>query len=135
MDNMKEINWSSVARESIKKYIELRENPDMSPLLENLRRQKGQEYVKGRDKANSIVNFLGYRKFSLMMKKYEKKVDEIDELEMRGPPMDPWESLPTRNDILQKILNDNKLLDTDVSDAFLNGINDMFIQIRKRLVD
>jgi len=132
MEAMPEVNWSSVARTCIMQYIEVRKNPDISSLLEKLQKQKGEEYVNGRRKADDIVNDLGYSRLNLLMKKYNKKMDEITEQEIRGPEA-PWERLSSSEDIIQTLLVESKLINDDVSDAFLRGLKERLLEIEKAL--
>lgn len=132
MDALPEINWSAVAKTCIKQYIEVRKNPDISALLEKLQIQKGEEYVDGRRKADSIANDLGYSALNLLMKKYHKKFDEVQEVDMTGGPP-PWETLPSPEDIVADLLTEKKLLKNDTTDAFLKGLRDRLLEMEKIL--
>ena len=133
MDTMPEVNWSAVARTCIMQYIEVRKNPDISSLLEKLQKQKGEEYMSGRRKADDIANDLGYSGLNLLMKKYSKKMDEVTEQEITGAELLPWETLPSPEGIIQALLSENKLINNDVSDAFLKGLKERLLEIEKAL--
>ena len=133
MDSMPEVNWSSVARTSITQYIELRKNPDMSALMEKLQKQKGEEYVAGRKKAEEIADKFGYRVLDVVLKKYWKDIEGIEEMEMRGIELEPWQVEPTREDALQKILIERNLVEKDVSAEFVKGLRDRLVEIERAL--
>jgi hypothetical protein len=133
MEAMPEINWSSVAKTCIKQYIEMRKNPDISSLLEKLQKQKGEDYVNGRKKAEDIANDLGYCGLNLLMKKYWKKMDELTEEEMTNPEPEPWETRLTAEDVIQTLLVEKKLIDNDVSTEFLRGLGERLQEIEKAL--
>jgi len=132
MEAMPEVNWSSVARTCIIQYVEVRKNPDISSLLEKLQKQKGEEYVNGRKEADSIAGNLGYAELNLLMKKYRKKIDDVNEQEMTGGPP-PWETLPSPEDIITDLLTEKKLLANEASDAFLRGLRDRIEEIERAL--
>ena len=132
MESMPEINWSAVAKNSIRQYIEVRKNPDISEMLEKLRKQQGEEYVNGRKRADEIAGTCGYRVLDSIVKKYIRKVQDQDEREFtRG--IEPWESVPTSEEIIQALLFDKKLIDDDVSTEYLKGLRDRLIEIENAL--
>lgn len=133
METMPEVNWSSVARTCIMQYIEMRKKPDIFPLIEKLKAQKGEEYVNGRKKADDIAEALGYAGLNVMMKKYTNKVEATAEEEMMGPPRPPWESPLTPTDIMEQLLIEKELIESDVSEAFLRGLRDRLLEIEKML--
>jgi len=127
MEKMPEINWSAVARKCIEQYIERRKNPDVSSLLEKLQRQQGEEYVKGRRKAEEIADRLGYSELNLLMRKYQEEVDDTNVRAMQGPE-EPWDHLPSRNDIMQNLLVGKGII-KEASDEFLRGIRERLREI------
>lgn len=133
MDSMPEVNWSSVARTSITQYIELRKNPDMSALMEKLQKQKGEEYIAGRKKAEEIVDKFGYRILDIVIKKYWKDIEGIEEMDMRGIETEPWVVDLTREDVLQKILVERNLIEKDASTEFLKGLRERIVEIERAL--
>ncbi len=135
MDALQDVNWSAVAKNCIKRYIELRQKPDLSILLSKLEKEKGEEYVRGRTKADEIVLQLGYAKFNLLMKKYWKKLDELTEFEATGgaSSLPPWESMPDEYDALRDLLVEKNLIEGEISQAFLKGLRDRFKQVDNAL--
>jgi hypothetical protein len=134
METMPEVNWSSVARTCITQYIELRKKPDIAPLLEKLQKQKGEEYVNGRKKADSIAEDLGYAGLNVLMKKYRKEDNETEEWRLMGQdPSRPWEVPPSPEDIMESLLIEKKLIDADANDAFIRGLTDRLFEIEKML--
>ena len=51
MEEMKEVNWSQVARESFASYIATRKEPELSPIIKKLEKERSQQYAKGFDRA------------------------------------------------------------------------------------
>ncbi len=133
MDAYPEVSWSNVAKTGIIQYLELRKNPDMSPLLDKLQKQKGEEYVEGRKKAEEIAEKSGYRMLDILMKKYWKACSSIDAMEMTGYTPDPWESIPTPEAEFQRLLIELKVIETDVSTEFAKGMRDRLVEIEKAL--
>ena len=134
MEAMPEVNWSSVARTSIVQYIELRKNPDLSALIEKLQRQKGEEYVKGRVKADEIADNLGYPEVDILTKKYWKEMEEVIEKDYTGYEPQPWDTAPTTPEtIIQKLLIERKLVESDVSTEFARGFRERLIQIEEAI--
>lgn len=128
MTSMPEINWSAVAKASIIQYIENRKHPDISKLLEKLSKQKSEEYVSGRKRADEIADKFGYSRIDIILRKYYTKLETIQEMSMTGPSA-PWESVPTPEEEMQKILLSTKTVDIEVSTEFLKGITDRLIEI------
>ncbi len=127
------MSWSNVAKTGIVQYLELRKNPDMTALIQKLQKQKGEEYMAGRKKAEEIADKFGYRVLDIVLKKYMKAVEDIGEMEMTGGPQAPWELMPTREDALQKIMTEKNLVDSDVSTEFMKGLRDRLIEIESAL--
>jgi len=130
MEAMPEINWSAVAKSSIKTYIEARKRPDITPLLENLLRQKSEEYVNGRKKADEIAERSGYRLIDIILRKYYVETDKIQEMDNSGAP--PWE-IPSSDQMLEKILLDLRVINSEVSGEYLKGIIERLGEINKVL--
>lgn len=135
MEAMPEVNWSSVARTSIIQYIEMRKNPDISALIEKLQTQKSQEYVLGRKKAEEILDKNGYRMLNVILRKYWKATESIEEMDITGYDPDPWIVVPTREDELQKILAGMNLIENDLSMEFLKGLRERLLEINSALPD
>ncbi|HVP17250.1 MAG TPA: hypothetical protein VMT42_07775 [candidate division Zixibacteria bacterium] len=133
MEKMPEVNWSAVAKTCIQQYIELRKNPDMSSLLEKLVKQKGEEYVNGRKKADELANELGYKGLNVLLRKYWKKREPVEAEEATGGPAEPWVTLPSQEDTLQEVLSENNLVKTEASDEFLKGLRERLSEIEKAL--
>lgn len=133
MDKIPEVNWSAVAKACIKQYIEVRKSPDLSTLVEKLQKQKGEEYVNGRKKADALAETLGYRGLSAILKKYGRKMDEVNEIEMTGGPANPYETLPSPEEVIQTFLVEAKAVDSDVSESFLKGLRERLLEIDKVL--
>lgn len=131
MEKMPEVNWSAVARKCIERYMERRQNPDISSLLEELQRQQGEDYVKGRRKAEQIANALGYRGVNMLLRKYHKQVREVDARSFLGP-VEPGECIPSRNEIIEKLLAEKGII-KDASDEFLRGVRERLQEIEKAL--
>ncbi|MGD0202876.1 MAG: hypothetical protein ABSC20_03090 [Candidatus Bathyarchaeia archaeon] len=126
MEAMPEVNWSAVAKGSIKTYIEARKKPDITPLIENLLRQKTEEYVNGRKKADEIAEKSGYRFVDIIVRKCFTKSSEIHDMEEQNYP--PWE-IPDLDQEFEKILLDLKVITTEASGEFLKGIRERLIEI------
>ena len=47
MDEMKEVNWSQVAREAFASYVATRNEPEISDIIKELTKQRSQQYAKG----------------------------------------------------------------------------------------
>jgi hypothetical protein len=135
MDSMPEVNWSSVARTSIVHYIEMRKNPDITGLIEKLRAQKSQEYMLGRKKAEEILDQQGYRILNVILRKYWKAIEGIEEMDTVGYEPEPWVVMPTREDELQKILAEMGLVEKDLSMDFLRGLKERILEIDNSLHD
>lgn len=133
MEAMPEVNWSSVARTSIMQYIEMRKNPDISGLIEKLQTQKSQEYVLGRKKAEEILDKNGYRMLNVILRKYEKAIEDIEEMDITGYDPNPWVVVPTREDKLQEVLAEMKLIENDLSFEFLKGLKERLLEINHAL--
>jgi len=129
MDAYPEVSWSNVAKTGIIQYLELRKNPDMTDLIQKLQKQKGEEYVAGRKKAEEIAEKFGYRVIDVVLQRYWKAVEMIGEMENTGGPQTPWELMPTVEDELQKILKEKKVIDEDASTEFIKGLRDRLIEI------
>lgn len=127
MGEMPEVNWSAVARKCIKQYIQIRKNPDVSSLLEELQRQKGEDYAKGRRKVEAIAKTSGYSLLSRLVRKYQKEAQERDANAMRGPDA-PWDYLPSYNDIIETILVDKGII-KQASGGFLRGFRERLLEI------
>jgi hypothetical protein len=132
MEAMPDVNWSAVAKACIKQYIEVRRNPDMSSLLEKLQKEKGEEYVNGRKKADEIAHDFGYKGLSILMRKYYDKRQEVDEKAMTGQEA-PWESLPSREETIQSLLMENGYIKNELSEEFLKGLMERLLEIEKAL--
>lgn len=133
MEKIPEVNWSAVAKGCIKQYIEVRNSPDLSAIVERLQKQKGEEYVNGRKRADEIANEIGYKGLNVLWKKYWKKREPIDEIEATGGPPEPWVSIPSEEDTMQEVLSESNLIKTDASDEFLKGLKERLSEIEKVL--
>lgn len=131
MEEMSEVNWSAVARKCIKQYIQIRKNPDISSLLEELQRQKGEDYAKGRRKVEEIAKTSGYSWLNMLFRKYQKEAEERDANAMRGQ-VEPWDHLPSYNDIMETMLVDNGII-KQASDEFLKGFRERLLEIEDAL--
>ena len=129
MDSMPEVNWSSVARTSITQYIEMRKNPDITALIEKLQAQKSQEFISGRRKVEEILDKNGYRMLDTIMRKYWKAIEGIVEMEETGYDPPPWESIPTREAELQKILVELNQIENNVSMEYLKGLKERLLEV------
>lgn len=132
MEKMPEVNWSAVARACIQQYIEMRRNPDISVLLSELKRQRGEEYLEGRRKAEEIAKILGYRRLNLLLKKYGQKILEVEEMESAGGPQ-YGEYLPSPNEFIEQLLIEHGLI-KEASDEFLKGMRERLLEIKEILV-
>lgn len=128
MDTMPEVNWSSVARQSIIQYIEVRKNPDISELLEKLQQQKGEEYMKGRIRADEVAERMGYARLDVIVQKYTKKAERVREMQVTGPDA-PWESVPCVEDAMQETLIEQGIIGDNVSTEFAKGFTDRIFEI------
>lgn len=124
MNEMPEVNWSAVARGCIERYVENRRNPDISPLLEKLQKQKSEEYVKGRRDAETSIDEKGYAEFNIIMNEYNTKVIEAEEM---GP--DEFGYQPSNSGIMRNVLIRRKILEKEVSDEYLRGLRERLEEI------
>jgi hypothetical protein len=129
MEAMPEVNWSSVARTSITQYIEMRKNPDITALIEKLQAQKSQEFILGRRKTEEILDKNGYRMLDTIMRKYWKAIEGVLEMEDRDFEPAPWESVPTREEELQKILVELNQIENNVSIEYMKGLKERLFEI------
>ena len=130
METMPEINWSAVAKASIKTYIQARKKPDITELLEKLLQQKSEEYVEGRKKADDIALKSGYRVIDIILRKYYAISDEAAEKAETGYP--PWE-IPDLYYEFEKVLLNLKVIDSESSEEYLKGIKERLDEIKQIL--
>lgn len=75
MDQLKEVNWSAVARQAIEEYVERRQEPDLTPLLERLSKQKNEQYKKGLETATKIAYAESYAGLDEIFTKFAKEIN------------------------------------------------------------
>jgi len=131
MESLKEVNWSQVARTAFNQYIIQRKSPDIAGLLKELNTQKGEEFVRGRAFAESVVKGLGYEKFDLFMKEFEVRRVREFERNMMGP-LGPTDILLSNEEIVLELLIKQGRL-SDASTAFLKGLTERMKEIYKAL--
>ena len=130
MESMPEVNWSAVAKASIKTYIDVRKKPDIAPLLEELLRQKSEEYVNGRKKADDIAKKSGYRMIDIVLRKYCAITDDAEDKANSGCP--PWD-IPDIYLEFGKALIKLNVIDSEASGEYLKGIQERLEEINKVL--
>jgi hypothetical protein len=132
MATFPEVNWSQVARTCIQRYLTQRRNSDLTPLLNQLRKEKGQDYVKGRRRAEAIAHTIGYTQLSLLLKAYRKQISRYKSNMTPRPPNEPSTPIPTPTDIMDDLLRRNHLI-TDASYAYVQGLRERFLEIANAL--
>ena len=84
MDEMKEINWSQVARDAFAIYIESRDEPEIGSIKARLSEEKNNQYANGFSTATNIAKKLPYEKFASFFTYFDGLV--ADEIAIRFPP-------------------------------------------------
>ncbi len=72
--------------------------------------------------ADEIVLTLGYSKFNVLMRNYNEKCLEAEDLDVNGPPASPGEYRRDKYDLLRDMLISKKLIGDDVSLEYLKGL-------------
>lgn len=131
MEHLPEVNWSQVARTAIKRYITIRRSPDMSELLEELEKQKDEEYVKGYSFADVVVKEMGYREFNILLQIYADRISE--ERKFFNPArMLPGNRSFSNEEIMIDLLREKKLV-AEASESFSSGLTTRLFEIRKTM--
>src|SRR5438874_255332 len=78
MEKRAEVNWSAVARECIEKYLVSREKPDLTAIIETLRKEKGKEYAAGVSFADLTIKRAGYSKLAATWRVFQKEIEKLD---------------------------------------------------------
>ena len=83
MERFPEVNWSDIARRSITQYIEDRNRSTIpEDILSKLRREKGQENVRGREFAlKNLLPKSDYKELETTMTNISEKTRQFAELE------------------------------------------------------
>ena len=132
MAALPEVNWSQVARTCIQRYITSRRNPDLIPLLSQLRNEKGDDYVSGRRRAEDIAQPLGYTQLNLLIKANGKQIHNYKPHTTPRTPYDPRTSIPTPNDLMEDLLRRKHLI-TDASHAYIHCLRERLLEIATAL--
>jgi hypothetical protein len=132
MDALPEVNWSQVARTCIQHYLTQRRNPDLTPLLNQLRKEKGDDYMSGRRQAEAIAHTLGYTQLNLLLKAYRKKTHNYKPHTTQRLHNDTRTFIPTPNDLMEDLLRKKHLI-TDASHAYIQGLRERLFEIATAL--
>jgi hypothetical protein len=65
-----EVNWSAVARDSIESYVKLREKPDLAEVVQLLIDQRGTEYTRGVQMAQTLAKTNGNKWVDVIVREY-----------------------------------------------------------------
>ena len=74
MDEMKEINWSQVAREAFASYIATREDPEISDIIKELADQRSKQYAKGLSTALDHAKHNTYENIAGLLESYDYRL-------------------------------------------------------------
>lgn len=137
MAEFPEVNWSAVARDAIESYVHLRQKPDLSPLIDKLRKERGEEYVKGVESAKMFIKTMGYAPLSSVIREYKARVEAKEEEIAHMYGVDIREvSLPDEdaNEAMAGALKKLRVLESsDLSEAFLEGLRKTLLEMDKEL--
>ena len=70
MAKLPEVNWSAVARDSIENYVKMREKPDLAEVVQQLVKQRGSDFARGVQTAQTLAKRKGNSWLDAIVREY-----------------------------------------------------------------
>jgi hypothetical protein len=70
MAKLPEVNWSAVARDAVENYVKMREKPDLAEVVQLLIKQRGSDYARGVQTAQTLAKRKGNSWLDVIVREY-----------------------------------------------------------------
>ena len=71
MAKLQEVNWSAVARDAIENYVKMREKPDLAEVVQQLVKQRGSDFARGVQTAQTLAKKKGNAWLDAIVREYD----------------------------------------------------------------
>lgn len=137
MAKLQEVNWSAVARDAIENYVKMREKPDLAEVVRQLVKQRGSDYARGVQTAQTLAKRKGNAWLDVIVREYYdiwwKKAEEASK---EQPDAWPTADEVTFDDeyeghLMHQAWKKHDSSAADESDGFMTGFKKTIMEIHE----
>lgn len=137
MAKLPEVNWSAVARDAIENYVKMREKPDLAEVVQQLAKQRGSDYARGVQTAQTLAKKKGNAWLDVIVREYyDVWWKEAEEASKEQPEAWPTPDEVTFDDeyeghFMHQAWKKHDSSATDESDGFMTGFKKTIMEIHE----